>query len=503
MDPADAPERRSHMLAVTAARVTIDTDFLADTELANTDLASTELANTGPRAAVPLPEADPDSLAYVMFTSGSTGRPKGVQVEHRSLATMLAASRDNLGFGEDSAWLAMAAFTFDISCVELYAPLSCGGRTVITDAGQTLDHAAQIRLMEQHAVTHLQVSPPHWQMLLDAGFGERDVTALTGGEATTHAHLSEIASRVRVLFNEYGLTETTIAATRWRVPARGETVGIGHPYPHVTVYLLDEEMRPVPTGALGELYIGGAGVARGYAGQAGLTASRFVPDPFTGGGSRLYRTGDQCRELADGALAFTGRVDRQVKVRGRRIELGEIEAVLAEYPGVRAAVVALRDDQLVAYCVGVVPALAAELIAHAARFLPGYMLPGRVVPIERIPLSRNSKIDYEALARLEPPPEEKPDMSGAPRNKVEYRIAGLWADVLGRFVGIKDDFFQAGGTSMLATRLISDVQREFGVKVSMRAFFDQPTIAGLAVLVEDAVRVLVEQELDVAESIET
>ncbi|MCO5968360.1 non-ribosomal peptide synthetase [Actinoallomurus soli] len=488
VSPADAPERRSHILEVTAARVVIDEDFLAEAE------SGTTPPETGPGAGVPLSVPNPGAPAYVMFTSGSTGRPKGVQVEHRSLATMLAAARDNLDFGEHSAWLAMAEFTFDISCVELFLPLSSGGRTVIADAEQVLDHAAQLRLMDEHAVTHLQVSPPHWQMLIDAGFGVRDVTAITGGEATTPAHLSEIASRVRVFFNEYGLTETTVAATRWRVPANAETACIGHPYPHVSVYLLDEEMRPVPPGAIGELYIGGAGVARGYMGRPGLTASRFLPDPFTGGGNRLYRTGDLCRELPDGALVFAGRADRQVKVRGRRVELGEIEAVLTEYPGVRAAVVALRDDQVVAYCVGEVPA-PAELIAHAGRFLPDYMVPGRVVPIDRIPLNRNSKIDYEALFRLEQPPQEKPDMTGAPRNRVEYRIAGLWADVLDRFVGVEDDFFQAGGTSMLATRLVSDVRREFGAKISMRAFFDNPTIAGMAVLVEEAVRASVEEEL--------
>ena len=482
-DPSDAPERRAHMFSVTAARVVIDAEFLAGT--------------AAPGFAAPLPEPDTGAAAYVIFTSGSTGRPKGVQVEHASLATMLAAARDNLDFTAESAWLAMAAFTFDISCVELFLPLSTGGVTVIADAEQVLDHAAQLRLMDEHRITHLQVSPSHWQMLLDAGFGERDVTALTGGEATTPAHLSEIASRVPVFFNEYGLTETTVAATRWRVPERVRTPAIGFPYPHVTVYLLDERMRPVPPGAVGELYVGGAGVARGYLGQPGLTASRFVPDPFTGSGGRLYRTGDLCRELPDGALVFAGRADRQVKVRGRRVELGEIEAVLTEYPGVRAAVVSLHDEQLVAFCVGEVPA-PAELLAHAARFLPEYMRPGRVVPIDRIPLTANSKIDYAALHERDEPTQEKPEMSGAPRNKLEYRIAGLWADVLDRFVGVEEDFFRAGGTSMLATQLIAQVRREFGVKISMRGFFDQPTIAGLAVLVEDAVRVSVEEELNAA-----
>jgi amino acid adenylation domain-containing protein len=479
IDPFDAPDRRSHILAVTAAPLVIDATFLTGAPCADV---------------LPLPQPDPGLLAYVMFTSGSTGRPKGVQVEHRCLATMLAAAGKNLTFTEGSAWLAMAAFTFDISCVELFLPLSTGGRTVIADAEQVLDHPAQLRLMDDHGVTHLQVSPPHWQMLLDAGFGRRDVTALTGGEAATPAHLSEIASRVPVFFNEYGLTETTIAATRWRVPARAQTIAIGRPYAHVTTYLLDEGMRPVPPGAVGELYVGGAGVARGYATQAGLTASRFVPDPFTGGGNRLYRTGDLCRELPTGDLVFAGRADRQVKVRGRRVELTEIEAVLTEYPGVQAAVVTLDEDRLVAYCVGELPD-PTDLMAHAARLLPEYMQPGRVVAIDRIPLNQNSKIDYVALQRLEQPVQEKTDMSGAPRNKLEYRIAGLWADVLDRFVGVQDDFFQAGGTSILATQLVSRIRREFDVKVSMRAFFDNATIAGLAVLVEEAVRASVEEEL--------
>ena len=476
IDPREVPARRAAMIEDARATVVIDRGWF------DHSLSDTRPGGAGPELVVGL--TDPATLAYVMFTSGSTGRPKGVQVEHRNLATMIDAARDNLEFDEHSQWLALAAFTFDISAIELFLPLSTGGRVLIASDSEAVDHPAQLKLL-QHGVTHLQVSPSHWQLLIEAGFDTADVIALTGGESARPAQLADIAGRVRRFFNEYGLTETTIAATCWPVEVDATSVSIGRPYPHVRSYLLDDRLRPVLPGATGELYLAGDGVTRGYLGRPGHTAERFLPDPFEGAGGRMYRTGDLCRERADGNLVFAGRADRQVKIRGRRVELGEIEAVLAEHPAVRAAVVMFEQEQLIAFCVADEVA-DAELIEHAGQSLPSHMVPQRIVGIEQIPLTRHSKIDFDNLRSRAPSPEE-PTVSDAPRNKTEYQIAGLWADVLDRFVGVHDNFFEVGGNSIIATRLIATVRTEFGRSISMRAFFDDPTIAGLADLVSQPV----------------
>ncbi|MCZ0987154.1 AMP-binding protein [Streptomyces diastatochromogenes] len=289
-----------------------------------------------------------------MYTSGSTGRPKGVAVAHRSLLAMLRASQAHLDFGQgpDDAWLALAQVTFDISCTELFMPLVAGGRVVLAREREQQDHAAQLRLMDLHEVSHLQVAPPHWQMLIDAGLGHRPVVGQTGGEPCPPVLARELSRRLMRFINEYGLTETTIAATRWDADDTATAVPVGHPYPHVTARVLDADLRPVPYGVTGELCVGGAGLALGYHARPALTAAAFVPDPYGAAGARLYRTGDRARMRADGTLEFAGRADGQVKIRGRRVETGEVQAVLAEHPAVAQAFVTVHTGGSEAALIG-------------------------------------------------------------------------------------------------------------------------------------------------------
>lgn len=454
----------------------------------------------------------PARLAYVMYTSGSTGRPKGVAVEHRTLLAMLRASRAHLDFGQgpDDAWLALAQPTFDISCTELLMPLIAGGRVVLAQERELADHAAQLRLIEEHGVSHLQVAPPHWQMLIDAGLDRRPLVGQTGGEPCPPALARELSRRLLRFVNEYGLTETTIAATRWDADDTATSVPVGRAYPHVTARVLDEYLEPVPYGTTGELCVGGAGLARGYHGRPDLTAAAFVPDPYGAPGARLYRTGDRARMLADGTLEFAGRADGQAKIRGRRVETGEVQGVLAEHPGVAHCAVVVHGTgstaALIGYWVprGDTPPGDGELLDHCARRLPDYMVPALLVPVADIPLTRHNKVDVKALPA--------PDLAAAlcdepytaPEGPVEEIVAEIWAEVLAgedaatRRIGARQGFFRIGGNSVLAARVIARLQEEFDVEMPLRAVFEHPTVAGLAAAVEEAVRAEIET-LDHAE----
>ncbi|MFD0357740.1 AMP-binding protein, partial [Streptomyces sp. NPDC127110] len=456
--------------------------------------------------------ADPVRLAYIMYTSGSTGRPKGVAVEHRTLLAMLRASQAHLDFGQgpDDAWLALAQPTFDISCTELLMPLVAGGRVVLAQERDLNDHAAQLRLIEEHGVSHLQVAPPHWQMLIDAGLGRRPLVGQTGGEPCPPALARDLSRRLLRFVNEYGLTETTIAATRWDAHDTATAVPVGRAYPHVTARVLDEYLEPVPYGTTGELCVGGAGLARGYHGRPDLTAASFVPDPYGAPGARLYRTGDRARMSADGTIEFAGRADGQAKIRGRRVETGEVQGVLAEHPGVSQCAVVVHGTgstaALVGYWVpgGPTPPGDSELLDHCARSLPDYMVPALLVPVPEIPLTRHNKVDTAAL----PAPDLAAALSDepytAPEGPVEEIVAEIWAEVLAgedgttRRIGARQGFFRIGGNSVLAARVIARLHEEFDVEMPLRAVFEHPTVAGLAAAVEEAVRLEIET-LDHAE----
>ncbi|HEX8276901.1 MAG TPA: amino acid adenylation domain-containing protein [Longimicrobiaceae bacterium] len=445
--------------------------------------------------------ASPDNLAYVIYTSGSTGTPKGVLVTHRGLSNYLAWFDESVLGTDGFALPLVSRLSFDAHVRQLFPPLLRGEPVWVLPEETVTDPAALLRALSEHERVSFGGVPSLWSAMLDlVRAGEapkpRGLRAvLLGGEALspdlaerTFATFPQVA-----LLNHYGPTEATVNTTVARVRPF-EPVTIGRPVGNVRVYLLDAHGAPTPVGVPGELYVGGAGVARGYLGRPGLTAEKFVPDPFSGEpGARMYRSGDRVRWRADGELEYSGRVDQQVKVRGFRIELGEIEATLERHPGVRAAAVAVREDapgtpRLVGYVVpesGASPSTA-ELRRHLAERLPEYMVPGAIAVLEELPLSPNGKVDRRAL----PAPEASAgaeDGFVAPRTPAEEILAGIWAEVLRlETVGAHDNFFEIGGHSLLATRVVSRVRETFGAEVPLRAVFEAPTLSGLAERVQAA-----------------
>ncbi len=459
-------------------------------------------------------EADADNAAYVIYTSGSTGRPKGVVVSHGNAAALFAGMDERVGGTIPGTWLAQARIGFDMHVLELLWTLVRGFRVVIhPELGMAREDETIGQQIRRHGITHLQCTPS----LATMAIAESGVEALgglerlfLGGEALP----AELAAQIRAvlpdgLVNLYGPTETTVWSTTHAVDADGP-VPVGRPIANTRVYVLAGGLRPQPAGLPGELYIGGAGVARGYLGRPGLTAERFVPDPFAGEGARLYRTGDRARWRTDGVLEYLGRLDHQVKVRGFRIELGEVEVVLRRHPGVRDCAVLVREDnpgdpRLVAYVAG--DAEQDEFRAHLRRSLPEYMVPSAFVPVDALPLTPNGKLDRRAL----PAPEyvDVRERYVAPRTDAETAMAAIWAEVLGREqVGVHDNFFALGGHSLLAMRIISRVRAELGVELAVRVLFESPTVAGAAEQVEALAPVeamplagLTDEDLDAALSV--
>ncbi len=451
--------------------------------------------------------------AYVIYTSGSTGRPKGVEIPHRALVHFLSAMRERPGLSATDRLLAVTSLSFDIAGLELFLPLSVGAEVEIAPHATTMDGAALRDLVERRAITVMQGTPSSWRLLLAAGWrGSAGFKALVGGEAVPRDLASELASRAGSAWNMYGPTETTIWSCVHPLDAGSGPVLIGRPIAHTRVFVLDRNRAPAPIGVPGELYIGGAGLAMGYLGRPELTAERFVADPFDPAGvERLYRTGDLCRWRPGGALEIFGRLDHQVKIRGFRIELGEIEAALSAHPRVADTVVIVREDatgerHLVAYLVSKDAALApgaADLRSHLQTLLPEYMLPGVFVVLDALPLLPNGKIDRGAL----PPPEAgqraraasaghdpaaQGDASGgivAPRDALEAQLLRIWEDLLpARPIGVNDSFFESGGHSLLAARLIARIEKELGRRLRLVTLFGAPTIAQLAAVLrrEDA-----------------
>jgi pristinamycin I synthase-3/4 len=434
-------------------------------------------------------EVSPHNLAYVIYTSGSTGRPKGVMVPHGAVAAFLAAMRRAPGLEAGAALLAVTTAGFDISVLELFLPLTTGARVVLADRETAADGLRLRRLLERSGATIMQATPATWRMLLDAGWAPPPhLTLLSGGDALPRDVAEALTAGGAALWNLYGPTETTVWSTLDRVEDAG-AVTIGRAIDGTRAHVLDGALGPVAGEAAGELFLGGAGVTRGYLGRPGLTAERFVPDPFSDvPGARMYRTGDGARLRPDGRLDFLGRLDAQVKVRGHRVEPGEVEAALAALPGVRQAVVVGRDDgegtRLVAYLTGDPPP-AAELRAALRGTLPEHMLPSAFVRLREIPLTASGKTDRRAL----PAPEVPSTGAGreGPRTPAEEVLAAVFAEVLGvPAVGRGDDFFDLGGHSLLATRVLSRVRQRLGAELPVRAVFENPTVASLAAAVAAA-----------------
>ncbi|OQR64135.1 non-ribosomal peptide synthetase [Streptomyces maremycinicus] len=441
----------------------------------------------GRPAHAPLPTAhDPRHPAYVIYTSGSTGRPKGVTVPHEGITNRLLWMQDTYRLDAGDRVLQKTPAGFDVSVWEFFWPLVTGAALVLARPEGHQDPAYLAALIQRQHITTAHFVPSMLRAFLDepaaAGCtGLRRV--MCSGEALG-APLAARFHRVlpgRGLHNLYGPTEASVDVTAHEVPADPGTVPIGRPVWNTRTYVLDAALRPVPPGVAGELYLAGVQLARGYLGRPGLTAERFVADPYAGGpGARMYRTGDLARWTRDGALEYLGRADDQIKLRGFRIELGEIETVLAAHPSVGHATVVLRDTHLVAYVVPAgdgAPADAAVLRAHAAEVLPDHMVPAAVVTLDALPLTPNGKLDRRAL----PAPDFAAEVTGTrPRTPLEETLGALVADVLGlQRVGVEDDFFSLGGDSIVAMQLVARA-RAAGLAFSPRDVFRHKSVAGLA-----------------------
>jgi amino acid adenylation domain-containing protein len=431
----------------------------------------------------------PDNLAYVIYTSGSTGRPKGVMVGHGAVVNFLSSMAQAPGLEPLDTMASVTPLSFDIAGLEIYLPLLRGARLAVLPRAVALDGGQLRERLAAVGASVMQATPTTWRLLRDAGWEGEELKVLCGGEALAVDLAKSLTAGSSRVWNLYGPTETTIWSTARRL-VRGGPVTIGGPIGNTQAYILDDYLQAVPIGVCGELYIGGIGLARGYAKRPGLTAERFIADPF-GSGGRLYRTGDLARWRADGELEYLGRADHQVKVRGYRIELGEIEAALRGDAGVKDCVVVAREDapgdkRLVAYVVGEGEATtdANELRARLQRRLPEYMVPSAFFALEALPLTPNGKVDRRAL----PAPEGRPEITAfvAPRTPIEEAVAAIWCELLRLDrVGVHDNFFELGGHSLLATRVIARVREVFEVELPLRALFQQPTIAEFAVRISE------------------
>jgi amino acid adenylation domain-containing protein len=383
LDVAYPPDRQRYVLEDSQAAVLLTERALAD-RYADLDLAVL-VADDGDTAPAPQVASSPSNLAYVLYTSGSTGRPKGVRVEHRSVVNFLHAMRQTLGMSPTDTLVAVTTYAFDISVLELFLPLTCGARVVIASRDVAHDPADLAALLDREHATVMQATPVTWQLMISDGWtGRPELTAVCGGEALPALLAEQLGGRVRRLYNMYGPTEATIWATMAEVEP-GSSITIGRPLAGVTAHLLDTNLRPVPVGVPGELYLGGVCLARDYLGRPEVTAEKFARDPF--GDGRLYRTGDLGKYRVDGAIEFLGRNDTQVKVRGHRIELGEIETVLGRHDAVREAVAVVRADgaekAIVAYLTLRAGAeLPGDLRDHLRVSLPDYMLPSAFVTLD-------------------------------------------------------------------------------------------------------------------------
>jgi amino acid adenylation domain-containing protein len=426
--------------------------------------------------------------AYVIYTSGSTGRPKGVVVTHRGIAGVAAVHIDRLGLDETSRFLLAVSISFDVSMADIAMTLLAGSTLVVPTPERHLAGTDLAALVTEHGVTHTDLVAS----MLASVPAESDLPTLRGFVVGGEACSTELVARWspgRTMMQVYGPTETTVVATMSDPLSGTELPPIGRPVYNARAHVLDHRMAPVPVGAPGELYIAGDGLARGYLNRPGMTAERFVPDPFGEPGARMYRTGDLVRRRRDGNLVFLGRADRQVKIRGYRIELGEVQAAVAGHPDVADAAVIVREDRpgdrrLVAYAVTRNGAEPAELRAHLTTVLPEQMVPSAVVVLDALPLSPNGKLDRDAL----PAPQLTAAVGERPaRTRREKALCDLFADVLGvPGVGIDDSFFDLGGHSLLATRLAGRIRATLGIELPIRLLFETPTVAGLAGRLDDA-----------------
>jgi amino acid adenylation domain-containing protein len=449
----------------------------------------------------------PDNLAYVIYTSGSTGNPKGVLISHSNVTRLLLATHPWFHFDQNDVWTLFHSYAFDFSVWEMWGSLLYGGRLVVLPYWVSRSPETFYRLLSEKNVTVLNQTPSAFRQLIQAEESSTEANKLAlrlvifGGEAldfqTLKPWFERHGDRHPQLVNMYGITETTVHVTYRPIttadlPSSGNSL-IGVQIPDLELYVLDRTWNPVPIGVPGELCVGGAGVGRGYLKRPELTAERFIPNPFdSGGGKRLYRSGDLVRYLPNHDLEYVGRIDAQVKIRGFRIELGEIETTFSQHPAVRDVTVILDGDEpsekrLIAYLVSRQPPTVSELNAFLRQKLPEYMVPASFVFLDALPLTRNGKLDRRNLPA---PDRSRPEQESpfiAPRTVVEKLLANIWAELLKvERVGIHDNFFELGGHSLLITQVASRIQQTFQVHLPLRTLFDAPTVALLSMAVATA-----------------
>ena len=493
LDPAYPRERLAFMLEDAQVRVLLTEKRLVaqlpmhDAEVVCLDRDWDAIARHSTQA--PPAMTTPESLAYVIYTSGSTGTPKGVMITHGALINFLWSMRERLGITDRDVILVVASLSFDMIGLDLFLPLMTGARIVIASQDVAKHGRRLAALIGTSRATMMQATPTAWRILLESGWqGSPSLHILSGGEALSQSLAAQLLRAGRRLTNLYGPTETTIYSAVHVVERADAAIPLGRPIANTQLFLLDRQRQPVPIGVPGELYIGGDGVARGYLNRPALTAERFVPNPFSASPSaRMYATGDLARYLPDGTIEFLGRIDNQVKVRGFRIELGEIETLLERCQGVHQAVVIAREDvpgseTLAAYVVpDREPAPTASALRHSlAAQLPDYMVPSAFVVLDALPMTPNGKVDRRAL----PAPRSVSSDRGAsfvrPEGLLQLQLARIWEEVLDvRPIGITDDFFELGGTSLLAARLVDRILDVCGQALPLATFFSGATIEHL------------------------
>jgi amino acid adenylation domain-containing protein len=427
--------------------------------------------------------------AYVLFTSGSTGRPKGVEIEHRSVVNFILSMQREPGCTEQDVLLAVTTISFDISVLEFFLPLSVGAQLVLLDRDEAMSPEKITESLQEYKITLMQATPSTWEMLEQYQWsGKSDLIALVGGEALPMQLAQRLLPKIAALWNMYGPTETTIWSSVIQIRA-DESITIGRPIANTSFYIVDEYQQPVPLGVLGELLIGGYGVARGYLGRTDLTQERFVPNVFEDSETRLYRTGDVCRYLPDGRVEYLHRLDNQVKIRGFRIELGEIETAMLNHSDVRQAVAAVQIDsqgnkRLIGYVVSEHEnSDLSEQVRHIVQGqLPAYMIPEVILELEAMPLTANNKVDRKSLPV---PQQERKTKLVKPRTEMENILVGIWQQVLKlEQVGVQDNFFEVGGQSLLGIQVITKLRELLKTEVPHRVIMQAPTIEQLAIWLE-------------------
>jgi amino acid adenylation domain-containing protein len=438
-----------------------------------------------------------ENLAYVIYTSGSTGNPKGVQISHKSLTNLLQSMLFSLNVTKEDIFLALTTISFDIAAIELYLPLILGAKLVIASSEVALDPTLLLQQMEEQQITVIQATPATWQNLVQVGWDQtrsKPLKILCGGEALSKQLAQELLKRSPQVWNLYGPTETTIWSTTYKIETipdnPSSNIPLGRPINNTHIYILDSFLNPVGIGIVGELYIGGNGLAKGYWNLPQLTTEKFIPNPF--GEGKLYKTGDLVRYLEDGNIEFLGRKDNQVKLRGFRIELGEIEAVLKQHPSVLDVAVILwgeeiQDKHLVAYVVSQdLSTTTKPLVDFLQQKLPMYMIPSAFVFLPQLPLTLNGKIDRLSLPDPDPNHYSTSNKEFTPpQTPIQETLVQIWQEVLKlEQVGIDDHFFELGGHSLLATQIISRINSNFGIKFPLKDLFENPVLKDLAEHIE-------------------